>query len=102
MQLIPGASYLRLTESGFTVCSLYRATTYQWSNVVGFGTATVRGNALVVYDFSDTYQAQPRSRRAAKAFMGVEAAIPDTYGHSAEDLARILNEWKSGMRRLDA
>jgi hypothetical protein len=34
------------------------------------------------------------------AIVGRNAALPDTYGQRAEDLARLLEQWRSlGLRR---
>jgi hypothetical protein len=102
VQLVPGASYLKLDARGFTVRSLYRSTSYRWSDVIGFAPGRIGGNRGVVFNLTPESQQQRRLRRFNAAVFGAEAALPDTYGVSAERLAEILNEWKLGLRRLDA
>jgi hypothetical protein len=102
VQLVPGASYLKLDAQGFTVRSLFRSTSYTWSEIVAFAPGRVGGNRGVVFNLTPDSERQRRLRRFNAATLGAEAALPDTYGLSAERLAEILNEWKLGLRRLDA
>jgi hypothetical protein len=92
--LLPNASYLRVGPDGFTLCSLFRAHSYRWSDVSGFSVDRVGPNRMVVFDFSEEFQGMPRLRRFAAALGGHEGGLPDSYGMPLEDLAGLLNEYR--------
>jgi hypothetical protein len=90
LQLVPGASYLRLTSEGFVVCSLFRKTpVIRWSEVSDFRVAAVSGRKMVVYD----WYAKPQRgvRTLNRALVGATDGLPDTYGMKAQELADFLN-----------
>ena len=93
--LLPKASYLRLTPDGFTMCSLFRAHTIRWEDVTGFGVGTVFTNKMVMFNYVESYQRTPRLRSFNTELTGFEAAIPDSYGLRHEDLADLLNRYKT-------
>lgn len=92
VQLLPNATYLQLRSDGFTFCSLFRAHTFQWRQVQTFAAIHVGVNPMVAWNFTADYVASGGMRRASKAFSGYEAALPDTYGMKAQELADLLNE----------
>jgi hypothetical protein len=92
-QFHPKSAYLRLTAEGFTYCSLFRAHTTPWVDVQEFG-MTYLGTGPILYvawDFVPEYSGSGKARRVSKALCGYEAALPDTYGMSADELARIMS-----------
>lgn len=99
LQLVPGVNFLRLSEGGFAVRNLFRTTNFRWSDVNGFAVQEIHGTAVVVCSFTDECQVSPHK---IAGIPGVDWIIPDTFGNSAEDLAQILNDWKHGLRRVDA
>ena len=102
VQLLPGASYLRLTEDEMIFRALFRTTRLRWDHIEGFGTGKIGGNQMVVFNLSDDAPGSKTGRRWSAALTGVDAALPDTYGRRAEDLAQLLTDWKNGNRRFDA
>ena len=52
VQLVPGASYLKLDARGLTVRSLFRSTSYTWSEIVAFAPGRVGGNPGVVFNLT--------------------------------------------------
>jgi hypothetical protein len=92
--LLPNCAYLRVSQDGFTVCSLFRAHSYRWSDVGPFTVDRIGPNRMVVFNFSDQYRALPLARKAASAITGYEGALPDSYGMSLEELACLLNEYR--------
>jgi hypothetical protein len=89
-QLMPGSSYLRLTSSGFTFCSLYRCHTVEWRHVGEFGVARIATKKLVGWNLPAGYKPVGLAT-ASRALSGYAAALPDTYGHTPEDLAEVMN-----------
>jgi hypothetical protein len=94
LQLLPNTSYLKLTEEGFEVRSLFRSNMTKWSEVKGFRTGYISVNKTVTFDYTKNHTKQQNGKKLAKALAGTEGALPDTYGMKASELARLMNEWK--------
>jgi hypothetical protein len=96
IQLLPGASYLRLSVDGFTYRSLFRTwPTIPWRDVSDFRTAYVaRGATFVVYDSNAASRSTLRkiNRALVGATDGISAA---TYGLKPEELAEVMNAWRA-------
>jgi hypothetical protein len=90
--LIPGGSYLLLERDGFTTSSLFRKHSYQWRDVGSFGVTRISRNKMVCWNFAPDYSGPKRGASLSKTLTGIEAALPDTYGKKAEDLAELMNE----------
>ena len=91
VSLHPKASYLELTEKGFTICSMFWRTFVPWSHVREFYPVRIHLHSMVGWNYSDGYHQKATARRLAKALAGSEGALPDTYGMAAEELAAKLN-----------
>lgn len=92
VQLLPNATYLKLTPKGFEMCSLYRKTFVPWTMVSTFSHKRVFLNNMVMINFepsvSKTLQTNSKKRVANRG------ALPSTYGLSAKKLVLLLNNWK--------
>ncbi len=99
-QFHPNCSYLRLTNDGFEVRSLFRSFFYKWHDVENF---RVRRSGLflkrVGFDFSSSVHQFPRVRAATKRVLGSEDALPDNFGLRATTLAELMNEWQRRSSR---
>jgi hypothetical protein len=96
VQLVPGASYLRIRSEGFRRCSLFRkGPLILWRDVSDFRVASVppTGHRIVVFD----WHAAPNrsSRQIDRHLLGGTDALPDNYGLRPEELAELMNEWRS-------
>lgn len=93
IQLLPNSSYLEVDERGFTTCTMFRKGFVSWDDVAEFVPYTVNARARkrVGFRYAASYQAHAASRKFLRALAGVDGALPDTYGRSAEDLAALLN-----------
>jgi hypothetical protein len=92
--LLPNSAYLRLTRDDFEVRSLFRSHRVRWTDVKAFRPGRIGFNAMVLYDFAPSYAASRRMRAISSAIGGAEGAVPDSYGLSVPDLARLLEEWR--------
>jgi hypothetical protein len=90
--LLPNSSYLTLTEQGFLFSSLFRKHFVTWSDVQSFSPVKIQFNRLVGWNYSTEYLKSRRLRDVNTAVAGVEAALPDTYGWPAEQLAEVMNQ----------
>jgi hypothetical protein len=94
MMLLPGAGGLTLDRNGFQVTSLFRSSSSRWQDVSGFEPASIPPSLqkLVVYD--DVNVAGRKIANLNVALIGRNAALPDTYGLTADDLARLMMTWR--------
>ena len=90
IQFHPKASFLTVSDAGLEFGSLFRRSSYRWSEISGFGTYGFPVATLVGFDFSPDYQRSKKARAVSKALAGFEAGLPDTYGFRAEELAQLL------------
>jgi hypothetical protein len=98
-QMLPWSSRLRLSPEGFSIRHMYRERFFRWSEVSSFEVAKVGQNPMVVFDFTDAYTGARAMRRLSRAMAGAEGALPDTYGRKADDLARLMNDWRARAAR---
>ena len=94
--VLPGAAGLTLTKDGFVVRSLFRGRAYRWSDVGEFAVTEVpygTGSKKLV-GFDDRLAVEGLTARANVKLSGRNSALPDTYGLSAEDLARLMSRWR--------
>jgi hypothetical protein len=91
VNLHPRASYLTLNERGFEFSSLFRRKFIAWGDVQEFVPISMHRNDFVGFFYAPTGNA-PAMRRVSSFVTGIEAMLPDTYGHSNVELARLLNE----------
>lgn len=99
LQLHPKASYLHLAPEGFTFCSLFRAHTVRWDDVREFGVVSISFNRMVTWNFTPEYRATKPGRALSKSLSGYEAALPDTYGLKAQELAELMEELRRRYSR---
>jgi len=95
VNLLPGASHLRLDDAGFEMRSLFRSHRVGWSDVAAFGVAQIALNRMVGWNFVAGHVGHERIRKLNTGLSGFEAALPDTYGRSANALAETLNAWRA-------
>jgi len=55
----------------------------------------ISGNAMVGFHYDASMKNAPALRHVSSFIAGIEAALPDTYGHSNIDLAKLLNELRA-------
>ena len=98
VMMLPGASYIRLYAEGCEVCSLFKKRRVRWGDIGPLSVSTISKNKMVVFDYSPNYTDHVSSRQLAKNMTGFEGALHDTFGMSAEELAGVMNEWRTTAR----
>lgn len=88
INMVPNGSYLRLTEEGFIVRNAFRSRVYQWDQVKEFGVSKVGLRKMVAWNPAEQPQ---KLTETSGAPTGYVLTLPQTYGHSAEELADLLN-----------
>jgi len=90
--LLPNSSFLELDDDGFLFRNLFRDSRFSWADIGGFEARRLSMRKFVTFNFAHGYTASRHARALARTVSGAEAALPDTYGMSAEDLADLMNE----------
>jgi membrane associated rhomboid family serine protease len=96
LQLVPGSASLRIAPEGLLARGPIRSGSWSWNEIEHF-------SAYDVDQYGTTQQVgfelraltpdrQGVVRTIARGMTGVDAALPDTYGMRAEDLATLLEE----------
>ncbi|PIY80609.1 MAG: hypothetical protein COY80_02040 [Candidatus Pacebacteria bacterium CG_4_10_14_0_8_um_filter_42_14] len=98
ISMLPGASYLRLKSEGYDICSLFKTHSVKWRDIGPLTVGTISGNKMVVFDYSPNYTEHVSSRQLAKNLTGFEGALYNTFGMSTEELAGVMNEWRTTAR----
>jgi hypothetical protein len=101
IQLFPNTSYLKLTEEGFEVKSLFKSHFTKWSDVESFEVGYLGNNKAVMFNYSENHTKQKLGKQVASAMTGAEGGLPNTYGMKAKELAELMNEWKLNHSRWD-
>jgi hypothetical protein len=92
--MLPGAGALTLDAEGFEATNLFRRHRTRWQDTTGFQAARIppAQQKLVVYD--DVTQSAKTLAQVNVGIVGRNAALPDTYGLSADDLAQLMAQWR--------
>ncbi|GEN77342.1 hypothetical protein CHA01nite_30820 [Chryseobacterium hagamense] len=93
VNLMPGASYLKIDDQGIAMKNLFRSTFIPWRSVSGFRTKNFFLNTMVVFDLNQDLPETSGMKVKTGAF-------PDTYGMSGKKLAALLNEQKERFDRV--
>ena len=96
VQMLPGSSYLRITDDGLSFASMFRVTNVPWNVIDHFFVVSMKQTGMTVhkmvgFNFVPSYDRAKTGRRISSAIAQCEGALPDTYGKKAEELADILN-----------
>jgi hypothetical protein len=90
--LHPKSAFLTVASEGFTFASLFRKHFVAWSSVESFAPARIGLNKVVGWNYTPEAHAHAKLRKLNVAISGTEAAFPDTYGMTTENLSALLNE----------
>lgn len=93
---LPRGNSLRLTPQGMEIHSLFRTTAVRWADVREFSLVSipVTARTLVGWNFVASCPRGRISRRTSNFLAGVEAALPNSFGMTAENLCALLNDWR--------
>jgi hypothetical protein len=92
--MLPGAGALTLDREGFEITNLFRRYRTRWQDASGFSTTRIppAHQRWVVYD--DIRHNTKRIARINVEIVGRNAALPDTYGLSPDDLGQLMTQWR--------
>ena len=92
--MLPGAGGLILDREGFDVTSLFRRYRIRWQDTADFAAVSIPPAHQKMVGYNDLKQSSSRLAKMNVAIVGRDAAIPDTYGLSADALAQLMAQWR--------
>lgn len=98
VQLLPGASALRLDQEGFVVRNLFRDWRYRWKDIGPVRVGRFVFWRMVGFDRTAPAGGNPIAR-INHGLIGVAEALPETYGLAPEQLAALMNTWRDRAMR---
>lgn len=102
LMLLPNSTYLRLDEEGFEMGSFIRNQKFKWTDVADFRLGSIHGTKIIAIIFRPEYKQLQRGRAVAAALSGMEAAIPNHYNATLEQVLEALTTWKERFGRKHA
>jgi hypothetical protein len=91
--MLPGAGALTLDATGFEVISLYRRSRTRWQEASDFTAVRIPPSRQRFVVFNNR-QVNRKLARINTFIAGRNASLPDTYGLSPDDLARVMTQWR--------
>ncbi|MGJ4931156.1 hypothetical protein ACQR1I_33845 [Bradyrhizobium sp. HKCCYLS2038] len=101
--LLPGSASLTLDADGFRVKQFYFVRKSRWESVTNIhagyllGAGYLPGLRTKVVRYIDTQWSGWRLARWETAKLGYNAALPDIYGMSADELAALMMQWRNRL-----
>jgi hypothetical protein len=92
--MLPGAGALVLDREGFEVTNLFRHHRTSWQDATGFQAARIPPARQKLVSYDDVTQSTKSLAKINVGIVGRNAALPDTYGLSADDLAQLMAQWR--------
>jgi energy-coupling factor transporter transmembrane protein EcfT len=111
-QLLTNRSYLLLQRDGFQMYGIRKSRLIPWSDVEAFTAVTLQNPVLyalptwirsrgapkmVLFDYRPGVQWHQGLRSFNRTFTGHDAGLAGTYGLKAEELAGLMNNWRSRL-----
>ena len=93
VMLLPGAVGLMLDADGFQITSLFRRHRSRWRDVKGFEPVSIPRSRQKLVGFDDIAVTGNLAKMSVE-ISGHNAALPDTYGLSVDDLVRLMTLWR--------
>lgn len=95
IMMLHGAASLTLDAQGFAMTNLYRGNRWQWQDAAGFEAETLPRSWQKFVAFDNAKMQNSTWARINHAlFSKHNAALGDTYGLSAVDLAKLMTQWR--------
>jgi hypothetical protein len=92
---VPSRSYMELSNKGFTICTFFRKYFYRWDEISNIGVGVISFNKMVLFNFSEKFKRAKGTRKVLRFISGAEAGFHDTFGLKAEELAKLMTEFKN-------
>ncbi|MDO1581426.1 hypothetical protein [Rhizobium oryzicola] len=92
--------HLELTESGFAYGYPGRRRFVCWNDVSEFETVLINASGARLVVFDEIRRGDNSLYSLNARLIGHTSALPETYGLSAKDLAKLMNKWRKRARGI--
>lgn len=104
IQLVfPKSSYLRITEKGILIRSLFKSSFMPWEIIKDFEVGSVpiwfSNKKMIMRNFDKAYNKENFGRELARSMTGFEGGLSDNYGMKHEELVNLLNGYKNKFKQ---
>jgi hypothetical protein len=93
-QLLPNSNYVILSDRGIKMRHFFRTTHYEWSNFGSFSIASIAGERMIVFQFSEGFQGFNKSRKLSKRISGFEGGFAPFAGISPENALELIEQFR--------
>lgn len=98
IQFYPNSTYLKLTNEGFEVKSLFKSSFTKWSDVKDFREGQIKGNKMIFFDYTDQHKKWNNGKKVAKFLSGKEGAVQSSYNIKTDELLNLMKEYKMNSK----
>ena len=98
IQFYPNSTYLKLTNEGFEVKSLFKSSFTKWSDVKDFREGQIKGNKMIFFDYTDQHKKWNSGKKVAKFLSGNEGAVQSSYNIKTDELLILMEEYKQNSK----
>ena len=88
-------SSLTLDRDGFSCRTLFRTFRREWRECSAFYPVSAGFRKYVGFSTQQDEAAHPGMAAANRALIGASGMLPDTFGHSAEELSDVMNRFRA-------
>jgi hypothetical protein len=92
--LLPGAGALTLEQNGFVIRNLFHSYRVPWQDAAEFEAVEIPPSMLKMVVFDQQSTVNRTLSKLNVAIAGHNGSLPDTYGLSADTLARLMTLWR--------
>jgi hypothetical protein len=92
VKLMPGSSYLELSEEGFVTCTLFRrAKLVRWDRIASVGWIKMERRSMVVFALKAEFVRAGVTMKFSRTILqGWDGGLPENYGMTPEKLADLM------------
>lgn len=93
IQFYPNAAYLKLTDEGFEVKSLFRSSFTKWMDIKDIRKGQIKGTKMIFFDYTDNHKKWNTGKKVAKSLSGNEGAVQSSYNISTDNLLELMRAY---------
>ncbi len=95
IQFYPNSVYLKLTDEGFEVKSLFRTNFTKWTEIENLEQDSLRGNKMICFDYTEEHKKYNTEKKIGKFLLGKGGVIQSIYAIKTKDLLALMKQYKS-------
>jgi hypothetical protein len=98
IQFFPNSTYLKLTDEGFEVKSLFRSSFTKWTEIKDLREGQIKGNKMIFFNYTENHNKWNIGKEIAKSLTDTEGAIQSSYNIKTQQLLNLMKEYKNNVK----